>query len=92
MSNSEVCDRHDDCLGRIHDKVSAIEITSASTNEKIEGFTNTVNSFLAEIRKDIYGKGGLIQETGEHKNQLLLQWGLLAAIFISGVIAFVFKK
>ena len=85
---SETCDKHDDCLGRIHDSIKNIEIGIAET----KGFTISLNSFTESIHRDVYSKGGIMERVGNHGNQLVLQWGLLAAIVIGIFFAVALKK
>lgn len=89
---SDPCDKHDDCIGRIHDRITNIEKAMERGQGTMEGFTTTVKDFLEEIRKDVYSKGGLIERAGTQGNQVFLQWGLMAAIVVAVVISFVVGK
>jgi hypothetical protein len=80
----ETCDKHDECLGRIHEKLNKIEVSNA----KVDGFLTSINEFVKSINKDTYSKDGLMDRVGNHGTQIILQWGLLAAIIVAVIIGF----
>jgi len=84
----EICEKHDECLGRIHDSIKNIEVSNA----KQEGFMKSIDEFTASIRRDIYSKDGIMERVGNHGNQLILQWGLMSAIVVGIMLALIFKK
>ena len=84
----EQCEKHDECITRIHDSIKAIEIGNA----KAEGFITAINEFTSAIRRDIYSKDGLMERVGNHGNQIILQWGLLAAMILGVFLTVAFKK
>jgi hypothetical protein len=85
------CDKHQECMERIHTDINAIKETNAKSAGVMEGFTKSVNDFLGSIRKDIYSPGGIVERVGNHSFQLVLQWGILGAVIIAGLIEY-FKK
>jgi len=87
----ETCNKHDECMGRIHDNIKKIEIGNATTQGKIDGFIISVNTFIESIRKDIYEKDGIMQRVGSQGNQIILQWGLMAVI-VAAIIIDMLKK
>lgn len=82
------CEKHDDCLGRIHDSIKNIEVSNA----KQEGFMQSINEFTSSIRKDVYSKEGIMERVGKQGNQLVLQWGLMSAIVIGVMMALLFGR
>lgn len=88
---NETCNKHDDCIGRINENMKKIEVGNAETQGKIDGFLKNVEEFMSSIRRDMYNKDGVMDRVGSHGNQLVLQWGLLAAIIIAIVVAYINK-
>jgi len=85
------CDRHQDCMERIHTSINSIKEDSARASGAMEEFTKSVNEFLVSIRKDVYAPNGIIEKVGNHTFQLTLQWALLASVVIAVLIEY-FKK
>jgi len=85
------CDRHQECMERIHESINSIKETNAKAAGTMEGFTRSVNTFLDSIRQDIYSPGGLVEKSGNHSFQLILQWGILGAVVVAIIIDY-FKK
>ena len=88
----EQCDRHSDCMERIHKEINEINVQSAESKGLIEGFTTSTNNFIDAIRKDIYSPGGMVERVGSHQNQIGLQWGLMAVLVAAVVLEWIFKK
>ena len=76
------CDKHTDCMERIHESINLIKQENAKTQGMMEGFTDSVNEFITAIRRDVYSPNGLIEKVGKNTFQVGLQWGALGAILI----------
>lgn len=87
----ETCEKHDDCLGRIHDKLNTMDKSSAYLAGELKAFMEGIKEFREEVKKDIYSKGGLMERAGTHARQLYMQWGLLVLI-LAGIVAVYLKK
>jgi len=87
----EECNKHQECMERIHTSINAIENSNSRTEGVMEGFTKSVNEFLSAIRKDIYSPGGIVEKVGNHSFQLVLQWGIIGAVIIAVLIGY-FKQ
>lgn len=92
MEGDNTCNKHDACISRINENINKIEISNAEMKGKIDGFTSTINDFVASLRKDLYAKDGLMDRVGNHGLQLTLQWGLIAALFLSICIGYLQGK
>lgn len=88
---SSECDKHSECMERIHNEVNDIKNEVSRSAGIAEGFNKTVKEFLETIRKDIYAPGGMVERVGNHSFQLVLQWCILGAV-ITGVIIDYFKR
>jgi len=82
------CIEHNNCIGRINDNINEIKVTNAKMQGKIDGFTESITEFVAFIRQDVYAKDGLMDRVGNHSNQLILQWGLLAIVVMAIIAMF----
>ena len=85
------CDKHVDCMERIHTAINDIKQTNARSAGVMEGFSKSVSEFLEAIRKDVYAPGGIVEKVGNHSSQLTLQWGMISAIIVAVIISF-FRK
>ena len=83
---AEQCEKHQDCMERIHTAINEIKNSNASAGGKMEGFTESVNNFLSAIRKDMYSPGGIVDKVGTHGFQLAIQWGALGVIVVAIVL------
>ena len=91
----DICEKHSDCMERIHEDIGKIQLSNAVTQGSIETFVQSTNSFLSALRKDIYEKDGIMVRTGKQENQLNLQWGLIIMLLVAVVgagVAILFKK
>ena len=89
------CDKHSDCMERIHENINSIKLTNAITQGEIAAVTKNIKDFLDSVRTDIYSKGGIMERVGKHDNQLNLQWGMIGAVVIAIIVAVIgrfFKK
>lgn len=84
------CNKHDDCMSSIREDIHSIDNTIAKSTGVIEGFMASANDFIKASRETLYSKGGLVDEVGNHGNQLRLQWGLLS-VGILALIGLYFK-
>ena len=84
---NKLCDKHDECIGRIHDDIKKIEVSNA----KIDGFITSVNSFVNSLQRDVYSKDGIIPKLMSQGNQISIQWGLIGAIIVAVIIT-LFRK
>ena len=84
---SETCDRHDDCLGRIHTEINAIKEGNASMSGKVESFMQHLDLYMKKTDKDIYDpQNGLGARVNSHATQLGLQWGVITTIIGSIIV------
>ncbi len=89
MPPGDKCDGHDTCMARFNEGLHNIEMKYAAIEGSIAGFTKSTSDFVTAIRKDIYSKDGIMDRTGNHGMQLLLQWGVLAGLLITIVVTFI---
>ena len=86
----ETCNKHDDCLGRIHTEINEILVNNAELKGNIDSFLYESKTFREAVRKDLYDpKEGLGAKVNSHATQLGLQWGVITTIvgsIIVGVI------
>lgn len=91
MATDKECDKHSDCMERIHESIHKIELATTESSSEVRGFVTAINEFVVAVRKDLYSKGGVIESVGKHANQLTLQWGMLGALIVAVLVAW-FKK
>ena len=83
----ETCDKHDDCLGRIHTEINIINTNNAELRGDIKSFIRELQEFRNDVRKDIYDpKDGLGSRVNAHGTQLNLQWGIIGASIVGIII------
>lgn len=87
----EQCEKHQECMERIHNNITEIKISNSEIKGELKGFTSSVNEFISSVRKDMYSKDGIMERVGNSNKQMILQWGLLAAIIL-GMILTYFRK
>lgn len=85
------CDLHIQSMKELTDSITRIEIISAATQGKVDGFILSVNKLLEKLETDVYKSGGLITTAQSNKNQIGLMWGIIAAVFIAGSVLFIWK-
>jgi len=85
------CEKHDDCLGRIHSEISDIKVSNASLSGEIKAFMAGIKEFKDKVEVDVYGKEGIIERTGTYGRQVTLQWGILTLLLLA-IVGMFLKK
>jgi hypothetical protein len=91
MGDRDVCPKHDDCLGRIHTDINAINIGNAELHGELKAFMKGLEAFKEKAEKAVYDKDGLIESAGANKRQLTMQWGLIL-IILAAIVGLFLKK
>ena len=90
MEERPTCDKHDDCLGRIHTEINSMNSNNARLTGNIESFITELRAFKQKADKDVYDpKDGLGARVNAHGTQLTLQWGVISTIIGSAIVGII---
>jgi len=81
----DTCEKHDGCMQNMREDLHEQDKLITRLEGRVGGFIDAAKEYIEASRKDIYGKGGLMDRVGNHAAQLILQWGLLIIILVAVV-------
>jgi len=92
LDNPKPCSLHINSMKELSDGINRIELASATSSSKIDGFMSLAKDLILKHDTDIYKEEGLISTASSNKKQIALLWTIVTAIFIAGGVMFIWRR